>query len=360
MKDKTPSTKNILALSYVEELSLKRKRDMVSLLPEPATWTSEKNSQMLSKILGEEKKAEFLTKYSQIDNIIDEMERREIGWVTYYDEEYPEDLREIHDFPLVLFFKGNVSLLKSDSIAVVGTRTPTRYGGKVCDSFARDFARAGLTVVSGFARGVDGIAHKACVATDSPTIAVFASGLDVCYPAEHKGLYDSILQAGGLVVTEYPLSTKPLQYHFPERNRIISGLSKGIFIPEATLKSGSLITARLGIEQGKDLFIVPGNINSPESEGTNKLLQEMPHALVIESEDVLSRLGVRAVSMDTEVVELNICETLIVTALHDKELHFEELLEVTSLSAGELSTMLMNLELNGIIEQTGGNYYSLA
>ena len=108
------------------------------------------------------------------------------------------------------------------------------------------------------------------------------------------------------------------------------------------------------------MFVVPGNINSPESEGTNKLLQEMPHALVIESEDVLSRLGVRAVSVDTEVVELNICETLIVEALHDKELHFEELLEITSLSAGELSTMLMNLEINGIIEQTGGNFYSLS
>ena len=131
-------------------------------------------------------------------------------------------------------------------------------------------------------------------------------------------------------------------------------------MPEATLKSGSLITARLAVEQGKELFVVPGNINSPESEGTNKLLQEMPHALVIESEDVLSRLNVRAVSVDAEVVELNIIETLVVDALHDKELHFEELLEVTALSAGELSTLLMNLEINGIIEHTGGNFYSLS
>jgi DNA processing protein len=288
------------------------------------------------------------------------MERKEVGFVTFYDETYPSALRETYDFPLVLFTKGNTSLLNSDCIAVVGTRTPTRYGQKVCDSFTRDFARAGLTVVSGFARGVDSIAHKACVDTDSPTVAVFASGLDVCYPAEHKGLYESILNSGGLIVSEYPLGTKPLQYHFPERNRIISGLSRGVFLPEATLKSGSLITARLAIEQGKELFVVPGNINSPESEGTNKLLQEMPHALVIESEDVLSRLNVKAVSVDAEVVELNIIETLVVDALHDKELHFEELLEVTALSAGELSTLLMNLEINGIIEHTGGNFYSLS
>ena len=360
MNKRTAETKIIVALSLVEELSLKKKKAILSALPNPSDWIAERNATTVEKILGDKHKTEFLQKYANIDTYFDEMDKNEVSWITFYDEEYPADLREIYDFPLVLFAKGNTSLLNSDCIAVVGTRTPTRYGQKVCDSFTRDFARAGMTVVSGFARGVDSIAHKACVDTDSPTIAVFACGLDTCYPAEHKGLYESILNAGGLIVTEYPLGTKPLQYHFPERNRIISGLARGVFLPEATLKSGSLITARMSIEQGKELFIVPGNINSPESEGTNKLLQEMPHSLVISSEDVLSRLGVRAVSVDTEVVELNICETLVVEALHDKELHFEELLEITSLGAGELSTLLMNLEINGIIEQTGGNYYSLS
>ena len=360
MNKRTPESKIIVALSLVEELSLKKKKDLLSALPNPTDWILDKHAKTVCNILGDKHKTEFLAKYAEIDSHFDQMERKDVSWITFYDEEYPECLREIYDFPIVLFAKGNTSLLNSDCISVVGTRTPTRYGQKVADSFTRDFARAGLTVVSGFARGVDNIAHKACVETDSPTIAVFACGLDTCYPAEHKGLYEAILNAGGLLVTEYSLGTKPLQYHFPERNRIISGLSRGVFLPEATVKSGSLITARLSIEQGKELFVVPGNINSPESEGTNRLLQEMPHALVISSEDVLSRLGVRAVSVDAEVIELNICETLVVEALHDKELHFEELLEITSLSAGELSTMLMNLEINGIIEQTGGNYYSLS
>ena len=360
MNKRSIETKIIVALSLVEEMSLKKKRDLLSQLPNPTDWIAERNSDVVGKLLGDKHKTEFLTKYADIDKYLDEMESKEVGWIAYYDEEYPADLREIYDFPTVLFVKGNASLLNNDCISIVGTRTPTRYGQKVADSFARDFARAGMTIVSGFARGVDSIAHKACVETDSPTIAVFACGLDTCYPAEHKGLYESILSSGGLLLTEYPLVTKPLQYHFPERNRIISGLSRGVFLPEATLKSGSLITARLSVEQGKELFVVPGNINSPESEGTNKLLQEMPHALVISSEDVLSRLGVKPVSVETEVVELNICETLVVEALHDKELHFEELLEITSLGAGELSTLLMNLEINGIIEQTGGNYYSLA
>ena len=360
MNNRTPETKIIVALALVEELSLRKKKDLLSALPNPSDWIKEKHSETLLKILGDKHNTEFHSKYATVDEYFDQMERNEVSWITFYDEEYPAELREAYDFPIVLFAKGNTSLLNTDCIAVVGTRTPTRYGQKVADSFTRDFARAGLTVVSGFARGVDSIAHKACVETDSPTVAVFACGLDTCYPAEHKGLYEHILNAGGLIITEYPLGTKPLQYHFPERNRIISGLSKGVFLPEATYKSGSLITARLSIEQGKELFVVPGNINSPESEGTNRLLQEMPHALVISSEDVLSRLGVKPVSVDTEVVELNICETLVVEALHDRELHFEELLEITSLSAGELSTLLMNLEINGIIEQTGGNYYSLS
>lgn len=356
----TESHKALLALQSVEELSLKKKRELQSLIPNPDEWACAKNSEVLLSVLGEKYKAEFLSKISSVEDIICKLNREGVNYVSIIDDEYPDQLREIYDPPLVLFCKGDVSVLKTRCIGVVGTRTPTRYGQKVCDSFAREFARSGLTVVSGFARGVDSIAHKAVVDSDAPTIAVFACGLDTCYPSENRGLHDAIIAHGGLIVTEYPLGVKPLQYHFPERNRIISGLSEGVFLPEATLKSGSLITARLAIEQGKDLFVVPGNINSPESEGTNKLLQEMPHAFVIAPEDVFDRLGVKQVKRETEVVELNMAETMIVDALHDREMHFEELLEISGLGAGELNTLLMNLQLNGIIEETGGNHYALA
>lgn len=356
----TESHKALLALQSVEELSLKKKRELQSLIPNPDEWACAKNSEVLTSVLGEKYKAEFLSKISSVEDIISRLNREGVNYVSIIDDEYPDQLREIYDPPIVLFCKGDVSVLKTRCIGVVGTRTPTRYGQKVCDSFAREFARSGLTVVSGFARGVDSIAHKAVVDSDAPTIAVFACGLDTCYPSENRGLYDAIIAHGGLIVTEYPLGVKPLQYHFPERNRIISGLSEGVFLPEATLKSGSLITARLAIEQGKDLFVVPGNINSPESEGTNKLLQEMPHAFVLAPEDVFDRLGVKQVKRETEVVELNMAETMIVDALHDREMHFEELLEISGLGAGELNTLLMNLQLNGIIEETGGNHYALA
>lgn len=360
MNGKTLQDKNITALQYVEELSLKKKTDLLGVFPDPSVWSSTDNAAKAAAILGDKQYSEFLRNLSRIDDIMNEMERAEVSYVTCFDAEYPERLREIHAYPIALFMKGNTALINSRSIAVVGTRTPTRYGAKVCDSFTREFARAGLTVVSGFARGVDGIAHRACVDTDSPTVAVFACGLDHCYPSEHKGMYDALLAHGGLAISEYPLGTPPLQYHFPERNRIISGLSDGVFVPEATVKSGSLITARLAVEQGKELFVVPGNINSPESEGTNKLLQEMPHSIVIEPQDVFDRLRVSAPVKVEEVVELTLADTLVTEALHDKELHFEELLEVTGLSAGELNNLLINLELNGIIEHTSGNYYSLA
>lgn len=360
MNGKTTADKALIALQYVEELSLKKKRELLEQLPDPSVWSAERNADLLKRILGDKQKNGFLTNLSRISDLFDKMTAADVDYVTCFDEEYPNRLREIYDYPLVLFMKGNSALLNTDCIAVVGTRTPTRYGAKVCDSFTREFSRAGLTVVSGFARGVDGTAHRACADSESPTIAVFACGVDVCYPAEHKGLMEAILSRNGLVVTEYPLGTPPMQYHFPERNRIISGLSCGVFIPEATVKSGSLITARLAVEQGKELFVVPGNINSPESEGTNKLLQEMPHSLVIEPQDVFDRLNIRISAKQDEIIELTLAETLITEALHDKELHFEELLDAAGLSAGELNNLLINLELNGIIEQTSGNYYCLS
>ncbi len=360
MNNRTPENEILLALAHVEELSLKKKSNLLLAMPNPLDWVSNAKRRDLFALLGDENATSFLSKLSLIDDIIKKMQAAEIGWITYLDEQYSDRLREIDAFPPVLFVKGNAELLNSDCITVVGTRTPTRYGAKICDSFVRDFVRAGLTVVSGFARGVDGIAHKVCVDSEAPTIAVFACGLDVCYPAEHKGLMEGILSTGGLIVSEYSLGTKPLQYHFPERNRIVSGLSIGVFLPEATIKSGSLITARLAIEQGKEIFVVPGNINSPESEGCNALLQEIPHAFTIASEYVLDTLGIKICAKEKSVVELSIAETLVTEALHDKELHFEELLDATGMAVNELSTLLMNLELNGIIEQTSGNYYSLA
>ena len=350
----------LLALACVQELALKKKTSLLEMVADVHELVSPEAKETVFKVLGDEAATEFFANISKIDSIEKDLEAHGVDYITFLDEGYPANLFEIYDKPQVLFLKGNKECLNLDSIAVVGTRKPTRYGFKIADEFAREFADAGLVVVSGFARGIDATAHKACVATGNKTIAVFACGLDVVYPAEHKGLYDSILQNDGLLVSEYPLGAKPLQYHFPERNRLISGLARAVFLPEAAKNSGSLITMRLAIEQGKEIFITPGNIFMEEAAGSNELLKEMPHAMVFSADEVLDAMRVNREVRVKEEVELDFAETQIVDALHDNELHFEELLEITGLNVAELTNTLINLELNGIVQQTTGNYYILA
>ncbi|MBR4800154.1 MAG: DNA-processing protein DprA [Clostridia bacterium] len=357
---RTFEDKILLALACVKELCLKKKTSLLECVDDVNELVSAAARETVFKLLGDEAATEFFENLAKIDDIQKELDAHEIEYVTYLDDDYPEKLFEIYDRPQVLFLKGNKRALKEDAIAVVGTRKPTRYGVKIADAFAREFAQAGLVVVSGFARGIDATAHKACVSNGLKTIAVFACGLDVCYPAEHRGLLDGILQNDGLLVSEYPLGSKPLQYHFPERNRIISGLARAVFLPEAAKNSGSLITMRLAIEQGREIFVTPGNIFEDEAAGSNELLKEMPHALTFSPDDVLDALRVNREVREKEAVELSIAETQIVDALHDNELHFEELLEITGLTVAELTNTLINLELNGIVEQTSGNYYILA
>lgn len=358
MDSKDLTTKVLLALSCVEELAYKKKSDLLSLVGDPSELPGKKDA--VKRTLGEQNAAVFFKRYEEIDGIIEKLAKNDVHWLSYLEDDYPDLLRAIYDKPIILFLKGDANALKKECIGIVGSRKPTRYGEKVAEEFAREFSRAGVTVVSGFARGIDSMAHKACVAGGKPTVAVFACGLDVCYPAEHRGLMDGILMNGGMVVSEYMLGTKPLQYHFPERNRIISGLSRAVFLAEAARKSGSLITVRLALDQGRDVFVVPGNIFAAESEGANELLREMPDALAIKPEDVLDALHIKRTGSEKKTVELSLVENQIIEALHDEELHFEELLSITQLTVGELTNALFNLELNGLIQNTGGNYYSLA
>lgn len=350
--------KCLLALSSVEELALKKKQTLLKSVGDPAELTNARRK--VTDVLGAEHAAAFWDALDGIDGLIEKLNREEVRFISYLDDDYPSSLRELEDAPVGLFAKGDMGALKHDLIGIVGTRHPTRYGSKVAEEFAKEFALAGVTIVSGFARGVDIISHKACMAQGAPTVAVWGSGLDVCYPAEHRGYADALTQSGGLLLSEYPLGAKPLQYHFPERNRIISGLSRAVFLAEAAAKSGSLITMRLAIEQGKDVFTVPGNIYAAECEGNNNLLREIPHALVISPEDVLDALRISREVSVKEPVELSIMENIIVEELRHGEKHFEELLAATDLTVGELTNTLFALEMNGIVENIGSNYYDLA
>ena len=187
---------------------------------------------------------------------------------------YPEKLKQIYDPPKVLYVLGNEQILNNVSIAIVGCREATEYGKKATLYFSSNLAKQDINIVSGLARGIDSYAHIGALKVKGKTIAVIGSGLDIIYPKENEKLAQEIIKSGGVIISEDPLGTKPEKEHFPARNRIISGLSNGVLVVEAKEKSGSLITADFAMEQGKDVFVVPGNINSLNSVGTNNLIKD--------------------------------------------------------------------------------------
>lgn len=203
-------------------------------------------------------------------------------------KEYPEQLREIYDAPLKLYVLGNKEILNQTGVAIVGSRNATEYGKRVALQFSKDLSKNGINIISGLALGIDTCAHLGTLHQDciGKTIAVLGSGLDEIYPKQNISLARKIIQMGGCLISEYPLGAKPEKMHFPKRNRIISGLSKGVLIVEASEKSGSLITADFALEQGRDVFAVPGNISSSTSVGTNNLIKQGAK-LVTSYEDIL-------------------------------------------------------------------------
>ena len=194
--------------------------------------------------------------------------------ITIESEKYPELLKQIYDPPKCLYVIGNVDILNNPSIAIVGCREATEYGKKAATYFSYNLAKQNINIVSGLAKGIDSFSHIGALQAYGKTIAVIGSGLDIIYPKENEQLAKRIIEQGGAIISEYPLGTRPEKEHFPARNRIISGMSQGVLVVEAKEKSGSLITAECAMEQGKEVYAVPGNINSLNSVGTNNLIKD--------------------------------------------------------------------------------------
>ncbi|QTL98437.1 DNA-protecting protein DprA [Iocasia frigidifontis] len=294
----------------------------------------------------------------KFEKVLQRIRSLNINFITINDQAYPVSLKNIYDPPPVLFYKGEY-ILDESCVAIVGSRKSTSYGRKIAEKMGYELAQKGITVVSGMARGIDTHGHLGSLKAKGKTIAVLGSGLDIIYPPENNELFNEI-QHRGMVISEFPPGTKPLSGNFPQRNRIISGLSKGVLVVEASSRSGSLITASLALEQGRELFAIPGNINRTQSEGTNKLIKEGAK-LVSSVNDILEELFIYSEIEEhnqTAYPELSADEEDVVKILQEEaELDINQLIEMTEKSPAVINTILLKLELKGIISREAGNKY---
>jgi DNA processing protein len=280
---------------------------------------------------------------------------------TWEDEGYPRLLRQIYDPPPMLYVKGRLLPEDEWAVAVVGTRAATTYGKEAATRIAGRLAHNGVTIVSGLARGIDSTAHRAALDAGGRTIGVLGCGLDIVYPPENRRLSTQITQQGALV-SEYPLGTPPERGNFPPRNRIISGMSLGTVIVEAGRRSGALITADYALDQGREVFAVPGNIFRRASQGTNALIREGA-APVLSVEDILEVLNLSMVSQQRAaraVIPENQTESCLLDHLSADPLHVDEISQQVGLPISEVTSALALMELKGMVRQAGGMHYVLA
>lgn len=296
-----------------------------------------------------------------IEGILDSLNEKGISAKTVLDREYPKSLMNINDKPYVLYQKGNLINNDNLSIGIVGARKSTPYGRWACEKFTKELVNMGVTIVSGLALGIDATAHKAALENNGRTIAILGNGLDETYPKRNSYLYESIVNSGA-ILTEFPLGTLPLAFNFPQRNRIIAGLSLCIIVIEAKEKSGSLITAHHALEQGKDIFALPGNINSIYSGGTNRLIKDGAIPL-LDVEDILEEINVLKDSINLnkasklDLSNLSDTEIKIVNIVKDGPIHCDMIAYQTRIPISTIASTLTILEMKGILSEISNQVF---
>ena len=296
-----------------------------------------------------------------LDSEMERLERNGVGVFTWRDDGYPARLREIHDYPPIIYVKGAILPDDEWSLAVVGTRRASTYGRQVAEEIVTDLARNRITIVSGLARGIDTVAHRAALAAGGRTIAVCGRGLDVIYPAENTSLAQTILEHGALI-SEHPLGTKPRPEYFPRRNRIMSGICLGVLVVEADIGSGALITAGTALEQNREVLAVPGSILAPGCRGTNRLIQEGAK-LVHDCGDVLEELNLGSVAQQLELAEIvpeSDTEAALARELSAEPKHIDEVCRDSGLPVATVSSTLAMMEIRGMVKSVGNMKYVLA
>ena len=282
-----------------------------------------------------------------------------ISICTMDDADYPKSLLEYDDAPFGVFYKGDISKLnEKKNTSIVGSRRCTRYGIDVTNNIVGQLNSYEINIISGMARGIDSIAHKAAINNNINTVAVLGSGIDVIYPKENYRLYHEILENGGCIISEFPLGTPPLSKNFPMRNRIISGMCELLIVTEGGEKSGTLITVGAALEQGKNVIAVPGSIFSSESKGTNKLIRDGAY-IYTDIEDVLNLLNISRISMDNKSISTvkSELEEKIYNIIDDNPIHIDKIIKLVDIDINQLYKLLFELQVKEEILCLSGNFY---
>jgi len=365
--------RTIIALSTVNKVGAQRIRLLLQQVDKPyEVFKLGKNDLCRIPGIGPQV-ASYIRKFNDwknIDKILEKTRKLGARIITYRSVDYPDRLREVFDAPLVLWVKGSTEVLNTESIAVVGTRNPTQYGRQMAQFLTKRLVEQKLTIVSGLAYGIDTEAHKTCVNDGGRTIAVLGSGLDVIYPSVNRGLVKEIINTGGAVISEFPPGTQPDAGNFPVRNRIVSGLSLGTVVIESGKEGGSIITAKLALDQNREVFAVPHNNTNLNGLGGNFLIKKGMAKLVQDVDDIVEELPVDFDNSIPEIIEkpaqrkwatleLNDHQQSLCKFLETGEKHIDELSDKFQVSTQNLLVDLLELEMNGCVEQMAGKKFRL-
>ena len=351
---------NILWLDLFDFLTYSKKVKLLSLIDKNQDIRQEfmSNPKIKEILTNEEFSKMALCLHDEYLNIrLKKYQQSNIKTITFNDKEYPYMLKEISSPPLCLYCIGNLQLLNTFCLAVVGTRKPTEYGLVTTKQYVKELVDANITIVSGMASGVDTIAHKQAMAENGNTIAVLGGGFNYIYPACNSALFREITK-NNLVISEFAPEIKPQTYYFPIRNRIIAGLSRGVLVTEAGEKSGALHTKNYAADYGREVFAIPGKITSPESEGTNSIIRECQSCLCTSVTEITDFLGVSNKKNEQNLAfQLDITEQTILNYILTDKKTYQEIADYTKLSTRELNTVLFNMQMKGVVEKLAGNAY---
>lgn len=315
----------------------------------------------LRNIVSEVKIKVIMSKIYTIEDDIIKMDKIGVDYIVYSDEGFPAKLRNIPDPPYLIYYMGNIELLKKFSIAVIGSRKPTSYGIFAANKFAKELSGRGIVIISGFALGIDSESHRTVVAQGGETIGVLGTSFDNMYPRSNSKLAKEMIAKRNLLITEYPLEKDTKPYHFVKRNRLICGLSQGLLVVEAGIKSGTLTTVDFALDQGKNIFAIPGNINSTNSVGTNNLIK-LGAKITVSCEDILEEYSNVIFKSEKKLDEIAFSEIekkIIDTLKNEGAQNIEKIAIFTNIKIKDIMGILNILEIKGVVKDLGNSIYSL-